>query len=78
MDSVEVQVILKLIEKWEGAARRAFKSAEHQKDDPAKRPSGRKFIEHGAICYGNCAHDLREALSSLSPSASTTPGEDQK
>lgn len=67
-----------LVEKWEATARRKFLSADHQKDDPARRPTGKKFIEHGAICYCNCARELKEALSSLSPSSLAIQGECQK
>lgn len=55
-----------LVEKWENLARRAFFDAEHEKD-----PMGKRLIEHGAMCYFNCAQELKavQALISLQPSA---------
>ena len=70
--------ILSLITQWEEDARCRFIRAEQQKDDIVNRPTGRQFIEHGAICYCNCARELREALSSLLPSSLATQGECQK
>ncbi len=67
-----------LAEEWEGVARRKFQSADRQVDDPINRPTGKRFIEHGAICYYNCAQELREALSSLLSSPSNIQGECQK
>lgn len=46
---------------WENRARYAFLSAEHETD-----PMGRRLIEHGAMCYFNCAQELRKALSHAS------------
>lgn len=55
-------LLTSLVEKWEQSARFAFNSAEVQIDDPNKRPTGKQFIELGAICYFNCAQDLRRSL----------------
>lgn len=46
-----------LITQWERLARSKFLSAEHEADD-----MGRHLIEHGAMCYFNCASELRKAL----------------
>jgi hypothetical protein len=71
-------IIFPLVEKWEDIARRKFQCAENEKDNPMHRPTGRKFIEHGAMCYYNCAQELKAALSYLSPSSLTKREEDQK
>lgn len=68
----ETAKLTALIEKWEKTARNKFRSAERQIDDPAHRPTGERFIEHGAMCYFNCAQELRAVLSSLSPSVKVT------
>ncbi len=45
-----------LIDEWEGYARRAFVNAERESD-----PMGKRLIEHGAMCYFNCAQALKKA-----------------
>lgn len=45
-----------LIAEWEHRARRKFIDAEKERD-----PMGRRLIEHGAMCYFNCAQELRAA-----------------
>lgn len=62
-----------LIFQWEQSARRAFYDAEHEKE-----PMGKRLLEHGAMCYFNCARKLREALASVSPQSSTIQEEGQK
>ena len=59
-------LLMGLIEEWENRARRAFLNAEQEKD-----PMGKRLIEHGAICYFNCAQELKavQALISVQPSA---------
>ncbi len=47
---------------WEQRARSKFLSAEHEEN-----AMGRRLIEHGAMCYFNCARELREALEAPSP-----------
>lgn len=47
---------------WEQRARNKFRSAELEKD-----AMGRRLIEHGAMCYFNCAQELREALTAPWP-----------
>jgi hypothetical protein len=63
----------RLIEKWNQWSRRAFYDAEREQD-----PMGKRLIEHGAMCYFNCATDLTEALASLSPQPSAIAKEDQR
>jgi len=46
-----------IIDEWENRARCKFESAEAQPDDASRR-----FVEHGATCYFNCAQELRVAL----------------
>ena len=65
--------LIDLAVKWENWARRKWYDAEREKD-----PMGKRLIEHGAICYQNCAQDLRKVLSSLSPSFSAIQKESQK
>ena len=61
--------LLALVQKWEQRARRAFESATQE-----KTAFGRRFIEHGAMCYFNCAQDLRAAVQAdSSPRPSATP-----
>lgn len=74
----ETAKLTALIDEWEKTARNKFRSAERQEDDPANRPTAKRFVEHGAMCYYNCAQDLRAALSSLSPSTSTIEEGGQK
>ena len=51
---------LDLIAEWEGYARRAFVNAERESD-----PMGKKLIEHGAMCYFNCAQELKKVIQVL-------------
>lgn len=60
--SLKYKPLNKLIEQWEHSARRKWCDAAHEED-----PMGKKLIEHGAICYQNCARELKEVLTSLSP-----------
>ena len=46
-----------LISRWENLARCKFIQAQDEDSE-----YGRRFIEHGAICYFNCASQLREFL----------------
>ncbi len=64
MDTRELEVLLT---KWERRARNKFLSAELEKD-----AMGKRLIEHGAMCYFNCAQELRAALSDLSRSEQET------
>lgn len=52
--------LIKLTEKWEGLAKRAWYDAENESCH-----MGKKLIEHGAMTYQTCAHELRECLDSL-------------
>ena len=67
------QQLFELVDKWEKSARFAFLSAGEQKDD-----FGRRFIDHGAMCYMNCATDLKEVLASAGLLPSAIQGEGQK
>lgn len=51
--------LLDLAEKWEHSAKNRFLAAEQEKDE-----FGKRFIEHGALCYFNCAQELRGFLTS--------------
>ena len=63
-----VATLTVLIEQWENRARSKFKSGEAQPDEASRR-----FVEHGATCYFNCAQELRAALASALPPSSATP-----
>ena len=55
--SVETARLLMLIEKWKGMAKRKFEAVDHESD-----PFGKRFLEHGAICYFNAACELQKIL----------------
>lgn len=59
-----------LIADWEGHARRKFECAEHETD-----PSARRFIEHGAIVYFNCAQALKDQILIAQRSSEAPPGD---
>ena len=67
------QPLITLIEEWEGYARRAFLNAEHEKD-----PMGKRLIEHGAMCYFNCAQQLKTIQVSISLQPLAIQEKDQK
>lgn len=46
-----------LIAEWERRARRKLIDAERETN-----PMGRRLIEHGAMCYFNCAQELKAAV----------------
>ncbi len=56
--------LLALAESWEQSARRKFQDAGQEESE-----FGQRFIEHGAMCYFNCAQALREALGAALPRA---------
>ncbi len=71
--NLEVQLAA-AIEEIKGWSAAAFKSAAKQpKDDEF----GRRFIEHGAVCYANCALMLQKVLGDASPHPSKAPSESQ-
>lgn len=70
--------LMSLVDKWEGVSRRKFLSAKRQKDNVLDRPTGQRFTEHGAMCYLNCAQELRELIISLLPLSQATQKGDQK
>jgi len=53
-----------LAAKWERSARRKFLDASQE-----KTPEGKRALEHCAICYLNCAHELSEALTHIEDSS---------
>jgi hypothetical protein len=54
--------LIELADKWEREARRKILSSKLQNDIPSQRPTGEALIQHGAICYFNCAQELRRVL----------------
>lgn len=52
-----MKAFLDLASKWESVARNKFISASGEEHEIHRR-----FIEHGAICYYNCATQLRELI----------------
>lgn len=67
----EAEKLEELIARWEHRARRLFYSAERETN-----PMGKRLLEHGAMCYFNCATELREARTVLSPAPLATPAGD--
>jgi hypothetical protein len=65
--------IMDLADHWENIARRKWTDSLSEKD-----PIGKKLIEHGALCYQNCARELREALTFALPRPLTIEARDQK
>lgn len=67
---LEVRVA-RAIEEIRGWSAAAFKNAALQpKDDEF----GRRFIEHGAMCYANCVLMLQKVLDDASPPTSDARG----
>lgn len=71
-----LQAILK---DWRQTAQRAWSDAQAEPD-----PMGKRLIEHGAMCYGNCVTELEALLQEIagfppvskiqgSPAGSTPP-----
>lgn len=58
VENLEVRVA-SAIEKIKGWSASAFKNAELQ---PKEDEYGRRFIEHGAMCYANCFLMLQRVL----------------
>lgn len=56
--------IHKLISQYEKISRRAFFDSEQETD-----PMGKKIIENKAMCYFNCAQNLKAILSFASTHA---------
>lgn len=52
-----MKTMTNLAEEWEAIARNKFRSAEHEEQEIHRR-----FIEHGAVCYFNCATQLRDLI----------------
>lgn len=69
---------ISLVEKWEQIARNKFISAERQVDDPCNRPTATQFVNQGAMCYFNCAQELRRFLTSPLPLSPTIDEAAQK
>lgn len=68
--AVEVETLVALVLGWEHSARRMFIDAEVYVRDSMER----RFLEHAAICYSNCALALRAVIpDGLCPPASATP-----
>ncbi len=61
----QLEQIAEQMAKW---ARAAFRNAEYE----PKGSFGRRFIEHGAMCYFNCWSPLRQFLDASSPLPSDT------
>ena len=64
--------MIELADKWEREARRKILSSKLQNDIPSQRPTGEALIQHGAICYFNCAQELRRILNGQRPSGRVT------
>lgn len=60
-----------IADNWLRIARRKFVDAETETE-----PEGKRLVEHGALCYMNCADELKAALNAdaLRPSTSQQEG----
>lgn len=56
-----------LAETWERRAIGKLKCGEKTADE-----MGRRLVDHGAMCYFNCAQELKAILAELSPPISPT------
>ncbi|GEM_PF-5162522 len=59
MTDVTEHQLRELARRWAHTARCKFKSAEEQ---PPEEEFGKRFIEHGAMCYYNCYQELEQLL----------------
>jgi hypothetical protein len=57
-----------IADNWLRIAHRKFVDAESEQD-----PAGKRLVEHGALCYVNCADEIKAALSACEPPASPAP-----
>jgi len=73
MYPINFMSLINLTVKWENIAWRKWYDAKHEED-----PMGKKLIENGALCYQNCAHELKESLIFVLPQSLTTPEGVQK
>ena len=53
--------LIDLAKSWEQQSKKKFEDAQHEKNDMGKR-----LIEHGAVCYFNCANELRQLVETKS------------
>lgn len=67
--------LMALADKWTGLARRKFASAGQQA--PADN-FGKRFIEHGAVCYFNCAQELMDLIRSAEESRTLATQEEPR
>ncbi|PSJ16910.1 hypothetical protein [Nitrosomonas supralitoralis] len=61
MKQEEIETLKRMAAQWHNWAECKFKSAKHY----PKERFGRKFVEHGATCYRNCAWDLEREIRRL-------------
>lgn len=54
---IEIDKLEALAQQWERVARNKFRTAPMEETE-----FGRRFIEHGAICYYNCLTELRALI----------------
>jgi len=60
--------LMRLVLEWEQSARSQFQCGERTTD-----PMGKRLVEHGAVCYFNCAQALRTHLASDHPNKVVEP-----
>ena len=65
----ERALALGLAQQWENRSRRKFMDAKEEESQ-----TGKRLIEHGAMCYFNAAEDLRSAfgLPEMAPTTEKT------
>lgn len=49
--------LIELSDLWLKRARRALQDADFEQN-----PMGKRLIEHGTVCYFNCARELQKAI----------------
>lgn len=54
---IDTEKLGRLARTWEERSRRKLECGAQAEDG-----MGRRMVEHGAMCYFNCAQELREAL----------------
>lgn len=59
--------LMALVLEWEQSARSHLQCAERTKD-----PIGKRLVQHGGMCYFNCAQAIRRHLNAAAPRPSPT------
>jgi hypothetical protein len=71
----EIERLKMLADAWKHTAKCKFDSAKAQKPEDE---FGKRFIQHGAMCYNNCAMELGNLISSIQNEILANSSGDQK